>query len=346
MLNELLAQMNPNKPGGKVFVVIATNDPQLLDEALTRPGRIDLKLGVLPPDVKGRLAILEIHTKGKPLAPDVNLPDLAKETYGQVGADIEALTNNAALHAASLGRASICMGDFRYALTVMQTGPARQHAVSDEDRRVTAYHEAGHTLCARVLALVANPTGVTILAHGQSGGHTSMIPDESTASQYTLGEAAKQQLVVYMGGVAGEKLALDGDYTNGPASDRQGATALAADMVAKWGMGTYNSAFDSKWRSGPHADEVWRQVEALLDEAEETAIGLLLQYKTAFDELVADLLEKETLRSEDLQKYSPCPVSGDELEELRKTYDKVVGSVQKRASQRTSHNGKVSVHMN
>lgn len=335
MVNELLAQMNPDRPGGKVFVIIATNDPDLLDEALTRPGRIDLKLAVLPPDVKGRKAILGVHTKGKPLGSDVDIEGIAKETYGQTGAALEALSNNAALEAGTRGSKTVDRVDFDHALTVMRSGPARTSlAVSQHDKRVTAFHEAGHALCAAVLDEVPNPTGITILAHGYSGGHTLTVPDEDTASQYTSIAAAKQRLVMYMGGVAGEKLALDGDFTNGASSDRTAATNLAIEMVCHWGMGTYNVAFDPNWRNGPHADKVWEQVEDLLDEAELAAFNLLLQYKTAFDTLVEELLEKETLRASDLEEYSPAPVSSHELADLRKEFAKVLDGLKTRSTDR------------
>lgn len=341
MVNELLAQMNPDKPGGTVFVIIATNDPDLLDEALTRSGRIDLKLAVLPPDMNGRKAILGVHTGKKPLGDDVDFDRLALETYGAVGADLEALANNAALEAATRGADEVSMADFDHALLVMRAGPARQdRVVTDQDKEIAAFHEAGHTLCAAVQELIPDPTSVTILSHGSSGGHTNAIPDEATASQYMSREAARQQLVMYMGGVAGEKLALDADYTNGASSDRRAATELAVNMVCYWGMGTYNSAFGRDWRTGPHADEVWGQVEALLDEAEMTAIKLLLKFKPTFDTLVEDLLEKETLRAGDLRNYHPAAVEQEELERLEQQFEKVLGSVEIRSAERgIPHNG-------
>jgi cell division protease FtsH len=339
--------MNPTKKGGKVFVIIATNDPELLDEALTRPGRIDLKLAVLPPDVKGRKAILETHTKSKPLAPDVDLDKYAKAMYGHNGAALEALANNAALEAGSHGADAVNDAHFDHALTVMQSGPARKHlVVTEHDKQVTAAHEAGHTLCAAILEHVANPTSVTILAHGYSGGHTRAVPDEEVASQYTSREAAKQQLIMLMGGVAGEKLVLNADFTNGASSDRRAATERAIEMVCHWGMGTYNSFFNENWRTGPHADEAWGQVEALLDKAERAAILLLLEHKTAFDALVQELLEKETLRADDLQGYRPAAETPEALDDLKKKFAKVIDSVEMRAEARDAMhhrepNGKV-----
>lgn len=335
MVNELLAQMNPNRKGGRVFVIIATNDPELLDDALTRPGRIDLKLAVLPPDVKGRRAILGVHTKNKPLAPDVDLEKIAKATYGQNGAALEAVANNAALEAGAQGADAVADAHFEHALTVMHTGPARKdRVVTEHDRRVTAYHEAGHAVLAAVLEHVASPTSITILAHGYSGGHTMTIPDEERASQYTSKEAAKQELIMLMGGVAGEKLALNADFTNGAFSDRRAATNRAIEMVCHWGMGTYNASFDLDWRNGPHADEAWGQIEALLDEAERQAILLLLEHKSAFEELVKELLEKETLRANDLEGYNPVPVTPDEFEGLKHKYKKVIDSVESRVAER------------
>ena len=339
-VNEVLAQMNQNSPDGHVLLIIATNDPDLLDEALTRPGRVDLHLEVTPPDIHGRQAILEALTKGKrPLGDDVDLERLARDTYGSTGADIDGLINNAALHAASRGSKKICQIDFDHALTVMRSGPARksQH-VTEEDRKVTAYHEAGHTLPSMVLALLPDPTSVTVLAHAGSGGHTLAIPDETTASKYLREAAAKQRLIMLMGGVVGEKLALDGDYTNGAASDRKRATELATAMVCEWGMGTYNSTFGRNWEIGAHADYVRTQIEELLDEAEREAIDLILRHKRLFDDLVAALLAKETLRAEELAELDATPLDNSNFEALKKGHRKLLDSVRRSAP--TQRNGR------
>lgn len=314
-----------------VLTIVSTNRLEDLDPAFLRPGRFDVRLYMGAPDVAGREAILRLHAARKPkVADDVNYRELARKLIGAVGADLQLVVNEAALAAVRRDGESICMADFCEAIIIVQSGPERKGLkMSDDERGTTVYHEAGHTLAAMHTKGANPPHRVTIVPRGQAGGSTHFAPDEDR--HYTSQDEALAQLVVFMGGVAGEKIARGAErYTNGPVGDRRGATNWARLMVCEWGMGTYNSHITSEaMQCSPElADTVTREVEALLDKAEQTAIDLLIAYKETLDELAAELLEKETLEGEALLRYKQArPSLGDELDALRQEYADVVGSV-------------------
>lgn len=327
-LTQLLNELDGFDKSG-VFTIVATNRVDTLDDALTRAGRFDIQLYVPAPDINGREAILAVHTTGKSLAESVDLRGLARQTTGAVGADLEALVNEAALTAVRDNSWYINSEHFAEALATIQNGPRRRSVtISASERRITAYHETGHTLAALLQDDMDNPMLVTIVPRGQSGGHSRVAPEEDR--QYTTLRQAKAALVWMMGGRAAEKIACGADnFTSGAASDLQQATNLAQSMVCQWGMGTYNTSIPLEtWRQSPHAVEVERQVEKLLDDAERAAIELLLANKDALESMVEQLLNEETIQGPDLHRFATIPaLSGDALDEIHQEYRAVLESV-------------------
>jgi cell division protease FtsH len=327
-LMQLLTELDGFDKSG-VFTIVATNRIDSLDEALTRAGRFDIQLYVPAPDVNGREAILRVHAAGKPLAEDVNLRELARQTTGAVGADLEALVNEAALTAVRDKKEHITTDHFAEALATIEAGPQRRNVtINEAERRITAYHEAGHTLAALLQKDMDDPMRVTIVPRGQSGGHSRVAPEEDR--QYTTLRQAKAALTWMMGGRAAEKIACGADnFTSGAASDLQQATGLAQSMICLWGMGTYNTSIPLEtWRQSPHAVAVERQVEALLDEAERSAIELLLANATALDSMVAQLLTDETIQGAALRNFANIPpLSGDALDKIHHKHGEVLNSV-------------------
>lgn len=327
-LMQLLTELDGFDQSG-VFTIVATNRIHSLDDAFVRSGRFDIQLYVPAPDVSGREAILRVHTEGKPLADDVDLRELARQTTGAVGADLEALVNEAALTAVRAKHEVITTEHFSEALATIEAGPQRKNVtINETERRITAFHEAGHTLAALLQEDMDDPMRVTIVPRGQSGGHSRVAPEEDR--QYTTLKQAKAALVWQMGGRAAEKIACGADnFTSGAAADLQQATSLAQSMVCLWGMGTYNTSIPLEtWRESPHAVEVEQQVEALLDEAELKAIELLLANKKALDTMVEQLLTEETIQGRALTDYRVIrPLSGDALREIRTEYRRVLESV-------------------
>ena len=233
-LNALLVEMDGFSKENNVVIVAATNRPDILDPALTRAGRFDRQVTVAPPDRRGRTRLLDLYAKDRSMGPDVDFVALARRTPGLTGADICNLVNQAALEAARGKRGVINSGDFDEALATVVMGRARKSAiVTDRDREVTAWHEAGHTVAALVLPDANDPVQVTIVPRGPAGGVTWMGGDDNS---FLTRSQARAQLVVALGGRAAEELLLDGDFTQGASGDLQSATGLATQMVTKWGM--------------------------------------------------------------------------------------------------------------
>jgi len=233
-LNQLLVEMDGFEGNEGIIVIAATNRPDILDPALLRPGRFDRQVVVPPPDVKGREKILQVHTKKVPLAPDVNLSVLAKSTPGFTGADLENLVNEAALIAARKGKSKVDMEDFEEAKDKILMGRERKTAViSEEEKRITAYHEAGHTMVAKLLPGTDPVHKVSIIPRGQALGITQQLPlDErhTYPKDYLL-----KRLMVLLGGRAAEELIFN-EYTTGAGNDIERATEIARRMVCEWGM--------------------------------------------------------------------------------------------------------------
>ena len=246
-LEQLLVEMDGFEQHEAIVVLAATNRPDVLDPALLRPGRFDRQVTVDRPERRGREAILRIHTRKVPLAPDVNLEELARATPGFSGADLANLVNEAALAAARKGETQVDRHDFQEALDKLLLGGKREALMDEHERRIVAYHEGGHALVAAVLPDVDPLYKVTIVPRGRSLGVTQFLPDDDRHNyprSYLI-----ERLAVAVGGRAGEEVAL-GEITSGAENDLKEATRLARRMVTEWGMGekTGLAAYDYGWR--------------------------------------------------------------------------------------------------
>jgi cell division protease FtsH len=294
-LNALLVEMDGFAKDANVVVVAATNRPDILDPALTRAGRFDRQVTVAPPDRRGRTRLLDLYAKDRRMGDDVDFVALARRTPGLTGADICNLVNQAALEAARAKRHVINNGDFDEALATVMMGRARKSAVvTDQDREITAWHEAGHTIAALVLPDANDPVQVTIVPRGPAGGVTWMGGDDNS---FMTRSQARAQLVVSLGGRAAEELLLNGDFTQGASGDLQQATALATQMVTQWGMSNMGLVAMDRDRImfGGIGDKVHAEIDAMLNEALEGARTLLSEHRQLFDAIVKELLDEDTI---------------------------------------------------
>ena len=233
-LNQLLVQMDGFETNEGIIVMAATNRADILDPALMRPGRFDRQIYVNPPDVRGREAIFKVHARNKPLSPDVNFRNLARMTSGFTGADIENLLNEAAIFAARGGRKVIIMKDIYEAFNKVVAGPAKKsRLVTESDKRITAYHEAGHAISAKCLKHCDSVHEVTIIPRGQAGGYTMYRPNND--DEFVSKNKWLDQITSMLGGRVAEELVIE-DITAGAVSDIQRSTAIARKMVTEWGM--------------------------------------------------------------------------------------------------------------
>jgi cell division protease FtsH len=312
-LEQLLVAMDGFEPNQAVVVLAATNRPDVLDPALLRPGRFDRQITIDLPERRGREAILKIHTRNVPLAPDVNLADLARVTPGFAGADLENLVNEAALAAARRGSAQVSHQDFENALDKLLLGGKREALMDERERRSVAYHEGGHALVAAVLPDVDPVYKVTIVPRGRSLGVTQFRPEDDRRNfprTYLV-----ERLAVALGGRSAEELAL-GDITTGAENDLKEATQLARRMVSEWGMGeqtgpvVYDLSDGSPYLSRQPLEDNQRvysevtaerldtEVERLITQAHEQARSVLTEHRAALDRLAQALLQEEVLERE------------------------------------------------
>ena len=233
-LNQLLVEMDGFEENDSVIVMAATNRRDILDPALLRPGRFDRQVLVSYPDVKGREEILKVHTRNKPLAPDVELSTIAKSTVGFTGADLENLTNEAALLAARNNRKAITKHDMEEASIKVVAGPEKKSkVVTDDEKRLTAYHEGGHAICTYFCSSQDKVHMVTIIPRGQAGGFTMSLPEKDKA--YVSKHEMIENIIVLLGGRVAEKIILD-DISTGASNDLERATATARNMVTRYGF--------------------------------------------------------------------------------------------------------------
>jgi cell division protease FtsH len=320
-LNQILTEMDGFEPGTNVIVLAATNRPEILDPALLRPGRFDRRIAVQPPDRKGRVEILKIHTRSVPLAPEVDLDRIAASTPGATGADIALLVNEAALFAARRDHTAVKQRDFTDAIEKIILGAERQVVMTDADRERTAYHESGHALVG-MLTPGADPVRkVSIIPRGQALGVTLATP-ESDRFNYARDELLAK-IKVALGGRAAEKLVFH-DTTTGAESDIQNLTQTARGMVGRWGMSDAIGAVavtDGR-QDGPllpgalpastaTQQLVDEEVRRIVDEAERHVIQLLERERGRLEALARALLERETLDQPEAYE-----VAGVELPEI------------------------------
>ncbi len=308
-LNQILTEMDGFDARAGVIVLGATNRPEILDPALLRPGRFDRRVVVQPPDRNGREAILKVHTRSVPLAPEVDLGQIASTTPGMVGADLANLVNEAALLAAKRNHPNVTQEDFTAALERIVLGAARSVMISDEDRRRTAYHEAGHAIVG-MLTPGADPVRkVSIIPRGQALGVTFSAPD---SDRFNFDERhLLAQIKVALGGRSAEEIVF-GDLTTGAESDIQHLTRIARFMVGRWGMSTAIGPVAVLPQEGtsmllPGVSETSEKTQQLVDEeihrivdtAHREVLTLLRDHRSQLDDLVSALLSNETLDEAD-----------------------------------------------
>ena len=315
-LNQILVEMDGFDTGTNVIILAATNRPDILDPALLRPGRFDRKVILDAPDVKGREAILNVHMKGKPFDEDVVPATIAKSTPGFSGADLANLVNEAAILAARRNRKIISMDEFEEAVDRVIAGPERKSRVmNDHEKKLTAYHEGGHTVLAHFLEHHDPPHKVTIVARGMAGGYTRFLPDEE--AHYRTPKMFKDQLSAALGGLVAEEI-IYGESSTGPSSDLEQVTQIARSMVTRWGMSEQlgprtfgkndemvflgNTISDSRNYSEKIAEQIDDEVRSIIAEAHTRATELLTKHRDLLDKLVNVLMEEETMEGEHLTR--------------------------------------------
>ncbi len=320
-LNQMLVEMDGFDTDTNIIIMAATNRPDILDPALLRPGRFDRRVVLDRPDVRGREAILKVHVKGKPLSPEVNLGVLARATPGFVGADIENLVNEAAILAARRNKKSITQAEFEEAIERVIAGPERKsRLINSEEKRVVAYHEAGHAVVMNALAEADPVHKVSIIARGMAGGYTLALPEE----ERTLMSRKKifAEMVSLLGGRAAEQIVFD-DITSGAANDIERVTKIARSMVTRLGMSDLlgpmvygqkeeliflgREISEQRDYSEAVAEKIDQEVRRLVSEAYDQARQILTTYRAQLDAVANKLLEVETLSREEFEKIFPPP---------------------------------------
>jgi cell division protease FtsH len=315
-LNQLLVEMDGFDVTGGVILIAATNRPDILDPALLRPGRFDRQIAVAAPDMAGREHILQVHSRGKPLAPGVDLAAVARRTPGFTGADLANVLNEAALLTARSGGTLIDDAALDEAIDRVIAGPQRRtRLMSEHEKKITAYHEGGHALVAAALPHTDPVHKVTILPRGRALGYTMVLPDQDKYS--TTRAEMLDQLAYMLGGRAAEELVFH-DPTTGASNDIEKATAVARAMVTQYGMTERLGAI----RYGQEQGEVFlgrdyghtrdysedvaaaidQEVRAFIDAAHHEAFEILVENRDVLDALVVELLEKETLDKADVER--------------------------------------------
>ena len=322
-LNQILVEMDGFDATLNVIVVAATNRPDILDPALLRPGRFDRRIVLDNPDIRGRTQILEVHSKGKPLDEDVDLETVAKQTVGFSGADLANLVNESAILAARRNKTTIMADEFAESIDRVISGPERKsRVVSQREKELTAYHEAGHALVGGLLPHSDRPHKVTIVTRGNTGGYTRFLPDEDrhlwTKNQF------QDMLTAALGGRVAEELVFN-EVTTGAGNDLEHATNVARTMVTRYGMSeklgprTFGKREELVFLgreiaerqdySDKVAEIIDDEVRSLIDNAYQTAGRLLAAHKAKLTEIAKYLLQYETVEGEALDKllYSPPP---------------------------------------
>ena len=327
-LNQLLVEMDGFESNEGVILVAATNRPDVLDPALLRPGRFDRRIVVNRPDVKGREGILSVHTRKIPMSDDVDVPVLARGTSGFSGADLANLVNEAALNAARYNRKTVRMIDFEFAKDKVLMGSERRSMIiSDEEKKITAVHEAGHALLSVLLPHADDLHKVTIIPRGMALGLTQQLPvDEkhNYSRDYLI-----DQIAILLGGRIAEEITMQGAMTTGAGNDLERATELARRMVCEWGM----SEAMGPLTFGKKEEQIFlgREIAQHQDYSEDTALkidhevkrfvtdnyarakGVLMQYKASLEKVAAELLIREVLDGEQVRRI----VAGLPLEEVK-----------------------------
>ena len=322
-LNQILVEMDGFTPNDNVMVMAATNRPDLLDPALTRPGRFDRRVTLDLPDIEGRKAIIQIHKKGKPFSKDVDDERIARRTVGFSGADLANMLNEAAILAARGAKKEIDSIDIEEAATKVKLGPQRKRMQTVEERKMTAYHEAGHAIVAHLMPHVDPVHRISIVARGLTGGHTLVPPsvDRYTETKKRLLE----QIATLLGGRAAEDMVF-GEFTTGASSDLEIASTIAREMVTQFGMSDLGPTIFSPrpqfgiWPvmggegtqvSPELAAKIDREIAKIIDEGYKKAKETLSKNRAKLDKVAETLLEKETLDRDEFEQLVGKPISID-----------------------------------
>ena len=312
-LNQILVQMDGFEGNDGVIVMAATNRADILDPALMRPGRFDRQVYVNLPDVKGREAILKVHARNKPLAPDVNFKTVARMTSGFSGADLANLLNEAAILAARKGKQFIGNIELYEGINKVLMGPQKKsRVVTESDKRCTAYHESGHAVLAKLCPHCDPVHEVSIIPRGNAAGYTMTRPD-SDDNDVSVNKI-KDMICMILGGRAAEEIVIQ-DVTTGASNDLQKVTDLARKMITQWGMskklGLVAYSDDApvfigrnyeskKIYSEETANAIDEEIRAIVDEAHERAVKLLTENRSILDNMARTLVEKETIYTEEV----------------------------------------------
>jgi cell division protease FtsH len=322
-LNQMLVEMDGFDTDTSVIIVAATNRPDILDPALLRPGRFDRRVILDRPDMRGREQILQVHVKGMPLEPDIDLKTIAKATPGFVGADLENLVNEAAILAARRDKRSIGTDEFQEAIERVIAGPERKsRIISEEEKKIVAYHEAGHAIVMHVIPEADPVHKVSIIARGMMGGFTMALPEEDRT--LISRNKIKADMAGLLAGRAAETLVFN-DITSGASNDLERVTQLARTMITRLGMSedlgpmVYGKKEELVFLGREIAEQrdysesvavrIDKEVEALVQEAYDRAMSILRQYRDQLDAIAQKLIEVETLEKEEFARLFAEPVA-------------------------------------
>lgn len=325
-LNQLLVQMDGFEASSSIIVMAATNRADILDPALMRPGRFDRQIYVNVPDVKGREEIFKVHSRNKPLASDINFKSLARLTPGFTGADIENILNESAILAARADRKLITMKDISEAVNKVMAGPAKKsRLITESDKRITAYHESGHAIVAKLMKHCDDVHEVSIIPRGMAAGYTITLP-ENDDNHMTKGKLL-DDIAMMLGGRAAEEIVIQ-DISTGASNDIQRATQLARKMVTEWGMsdsignmylGSSEEVFlgrDYQTHlnySEEVAAKIDEEVKTIIDTQYQVALNILKSNRPIMDAMVKALYEKETIYEDEINALFGEESTGESL---------------------------------
>lgn len=314
-LNQILVEMDGFEQNEKVIIMAATNRPDVLDPALLRPGRFDRRVTIDLPDRDDREAILKIHARKKPLAEDVQLRTIAERTPGFSGADLYSLMNEGAILAAREDRKKVAQFDLIRSIEKVMLGPERRsHLLNKKEKEITAYHEGGHALVASILPYADPVHKISIISRGRAAGYTLKLPDEDTKMQSK--KEFLDDIAVSLGGFVAE-VEVFGDLTTGPSNDLQVSTALARDMVTRYGMSDalgpmalegeggrtlFGRGISDKEYSEEVSAKIDTEVKKIIDDAHKKAKDILVKHRPLLDAIAAKLVEVETMERDEFEK--------------------------------------------
>ena len=308
-LNQLLVEMDGFDSDQSIIVIAATNRPEMLDEALLRPGRFDRTITIALPDIKGREEILKIHSKNKKISEDVDFKSIAGDTAGFTGAELENILNEAAIIATNKKHDAINNNDIEDAVKKVTVGLEKHNrVVSEKDKKLTAYHEAGHAVVSRYLETQKDIKEVSIIPRGVAGGYTMYKTNEDKF--YVSKTEMEEKLISLLGGRAAEKVALD-DISTGASNDIEVAMKIARDMVTVYGMSDRIGPMSIDLEKDPYQmqllgnnleDEIGKEVKNILEDAYEKAQRLLVMHRDKLDAVAGVLLEKEVINEEEFEE--------------------------------------------